>query len=223
MNARRALLPVLYVTLIVAASAPTQATTFTFDLTGNLADLTNVSYPNDPFVQERLYLTDADTGSSTVPGIVMSTGDTVDINVTLSGGTLTLPAAAAANQVEMLVGVLAGPVFNSDWIANKEQYSIDNLGVAPPTGWITGLGGPEALSVGTGSIGPGLSFSFNTLATSFTLERMYDNGGIDIPQVTLTSIEPYLVLSYPVPTPLPAGLWLLLSGLAGFGVLARRD
>jgi hypothetical protein len=65
------------------------------------------------------------------------------------------------------------------------------------------------------------SFSFDAAAMSATINDITLFGN-PVSSVTLEADSPALIMTYPAPVPLPAGFWLLISGLGGLRLLTMR-
>jgi hypothetical protein len=223
MDARHALAGVFSLIATVAFAAPAGAATITYNLIGDPAYLTVVAVPpGDSVLDQRLLLTDADTGLGQVPGSVVSVGDTINATLTLSSA-LTVPYSTAGAAVILELAAVPNNV-GIDYTESATYYD-GGLQVLPPLGFnnVSGSGGALGLGQIAGD-SPTPGFSFDKAIFSATIDSIVDAQiGENLTQTTLTPANPAIeMLTYPQPVPLPAAFWLLLSGIGCLGVLARR-
>lgn len=214
MDARRSLVMVFSLAAIVADVTPAGASTITYNLTGNPADLVNVP-TGDSFIEKILFLTDADTGSSQIPGVAISPGDIINANISLSGPLNVPPGSSIILELQAL------PAGGSVGTAESVSYSNGGVTVAPPPGLgnISDSGGRLSLGQLTTQNTP--SFLFDAVALSGTVTFITQSGQ-SVSSATLQASSPDLVLLHPAPIPVPAAMWLLLSGLGGLRFLVKR-
>jgi hypothetical protein len=221
MDARRSLLPLFFLIVMAAGVvARAGASTLTYDLTGNPAELHTITPTDDPIVQQIFSLTDADNGSNVLPGGVLSVGDTINVNVTLNGA-LTVPAGSGSQTTQAWVDLVGmSPDVGGSFSASLQYYN-NGVQVTPPSEFESVVTGGPILRVGLISVGPTPSFSFDKVVDSITVDSL-NQSGESISQTPLTMAAPEFTIAYPAPVPLPAAFWLLLSGLGGLRALTRN-
>jgi hypothetical protein len=218
MSVRFRLVMGLSLIVIAAGSTSAGAATITYNLTGNPANLINVALPpGDSFAEEVLFLTDADTGSSVIPGTMVSPGDVINANITLSTSLTVPPGSSVQLELQSL------PDGGGFGFTESVSYFLGGTQLSQPPGLVNTVASGPALGLGQLPQLPGdhPSFSFDAADLSATLNDITESGN-PVSSATLEPASPALILLYPTPVPLPAGFELLLSGLAGFGALAIR-
>ena len=201
--------------IALGAVAPAGATTFTYDLTADPADAVHT-------FQQILFLKDADTGSSVVPQISISPGDTVNVNITLSQP-LTVPADS-----QVLLELQTLPDVNTAIkFAESFQYYDAGVQVTSPTGLVNIVGSQGTLTLGqlrsSFNSDPTPSFTFDAATFTATIVDIFQNGQPGVPSATLLEFSPQLKTNNPAPVPLPAAFWLLISGLGSLSVSRRAS
>jgi hypothetical protein len=198
----------------------TQAETVTYTLTGGAA-ISCPSCVGSNLEAYKVDLVDASTGLSSLPGFTLNVGDTIDGTVTLSTP-LTVPAGAGGNGVVLLIAGDGKTTFN---YTDSLSFYDNGVQVAPPSQWSNfnsekGALVPAAFSF---SLAPTPAFTFDQLAFEATVTGMLDQNNNPINTVNLgTFVDPVLQADVN-PVPLPATVWLLLSGIGGLAaVLAKR-
>ena len=221
MNSRR--LPALACLLLLMflALTPVEAATLSYDLTGDPSQLITTLTPGDPWIDQTLYLTDASTGSNLLPGgFVLSVGDTVSVKINFNSP-FTVPASQYGASFDLDLNLANGA--NSFSSTESVSYYENGTPVVP-AGFSGILNGGSRLVLGQwggSSASPG--FSFDEVVFSASVDAMYENGA-GVSSATLLPTQPLVDVLYdPIPTPLPAAIWLLLSGIGGLGLLTRTS
>jgi len=195
----------------LALCAPASANTFTFDLAGD----TTTAYSVPPVLQYKwIDLHDATSGSTTLPGITLHAGDTVQTTVTLNHS---MPFS-------ILDFFLQAANDDSVTLTSDTTYtfSLGGAVVTEPGTWLHANSTDAGLAVGTGSGGPDL-LSADKIIMNIAITSLTDKFGNTVASLELAPGQPYIGFFNPVASaPIPPTLWLMTTALGGLGIFARR-
>jgi len=206
MNCRFAIIGGLIAFLALAA--PATAATISYDLTGDTtAAYTDPGSPGIAFID----LADTSTVSGQVPSQVIRVGDTLHITISLNH-------PISPTEAFLFLHKAPGLAFGFDASMSFFNGATE---VFAPGSWLTpSTGSSEALAFGIGNH----TFESDTL----TFDKIIANVVINVmtrptlilPETwsNLAVYDPNLVAT----TPLPGALLLMMTGLGGLGVVARR-
>lgn len=154
-----------------------------------------------------------------VPGFVMRSYGSYDVNITTSGGiTQHFTGNAVGNNTNPLTGQL-DPAY-------QNQVSFLGGGVVPKGAWVINDGTPNVQVVAEGT--PGATWHSNSFGgyafllradANRTLEWISPTGHSDY---VATDPAAYTSIGLAAPVPVPAAVWLFGSGLLGLGGMASR-
>jgi hypothetical protein len=201
------------------------AASYTFNLTGNLANLSVMQ--GMPAQEGDLALIDTETGLNQTPEFELSAGDTLSGTVMLNKS-LTIPGSGSAVDIDLFNLQTSAP----DTIVNyAPDLSFFNKGakVSPPTGFTDATGSVGGLILGGFDFTPPISsFAFDEIVFGATITSINEDGVGPIPSADILSGSPslqYLVFPpfvAPVPEPATWAMMILGFGLVGLGARARR-
>ena len=219
-------LPSLFVGTCLAAAAwagSAQAADFSFELAGRTADAS--FWQQGGYALGQLPLTDAISGRATLPGIVISLGDTVSATVTLDHPFSIPSAGPALSTVLLYLQDYQQPSPTSVLtVIYSEEISFFEGGVpVQPDASLQAFGGcgGGGLCLGSGSVSGFAGFSFDKLVVSAHVFQILDSDHNSYSSATL--LPSTAALSYSVAAvPEPATFWLMLAGAGTLCYCCRR-
>lgn len=197
----------------LALSAPASAATIDYNLVGD-AEYADPAWPGFTFID----LADAGTGSTVFPGYTLNVGDIIQVTVTLNN-------PASFNWFEIVLQETNETT--TIWFDPTLLFSLGGVTVPEPSSeWSPSVGVTGALGFGAGFYTDVGTFSFDKVIVNAVITALTDPSGGNVSSMVLTQMPypPYVGLYNPsvATTPLPAGLWLMMTALGGLGIVARR-
>jgi hypothetical protein len=207
-----------------ALASTAQAADFTFELAGQTANAN--FWQQGGYSLGQLLLTDAASGDATLPGFVVSLGDTVSATVTLDHPFAIPSAGQAWSTVWLYLQDYQQPSPTSVLtVIYSEQISFFAGGVqVQPDASFQAFGGcgGGGLCLGSGSVSGFAGFSFDKLVVSASVNQILDSDHNSYASATL--LPTTAALSYSIAAvPEPATTTLAAFGLAMLGWLVRRS
>ena len=200
----------------LAMSAPATAANISYNLVGDTA----TTYPSTLYPQwSFIDLSDANTGSSLFPGYTLNVGDTVNLTLTLTSPisftdyTVWMQEAPAGSMIN----------FNPTYL-----YSLGGATVpVPSSNWGYTIGSGDGLAFGgTYVLWGSETFSFDKVIVSAVITSMTDATNQSVTSLGIAEgwagVSIFNVNPQVATTPLPGGLLLMMTGLGGLGIVARR-
>ncbi len=201
------------------------AASYTFNLTGNLANLSVVQ--GMPAQEGDLPLIDALTGLNQTPEFELSAGDNLSGAVTLNKS-LEIPGSGSIVDIDLF----NLPTSASDTIVNYTlslSFLKKGIEVFPPTGFTDVTGSVGDFTLGGYDFSPPISsFAFDKIEFSAAITSIYKDGVGPIPSADIPSGSPSLqYLVFPpfvasVPEPATWAMMILGFSFVGLGIRARR-
>jgi hypothetical protein len=196
-----------------AMSAPATAATITYDLVGDTTTAyTDPSWPGWTYIDT----SDANSGATSFPGYSVEVGDTIQV-------TLSLNNPATFSDLDLFLQEAS----NTAIIVYDRTIQFSLGGVAVPN---PGTGSWNGTSGARGGLGfaPGYfpdsgTLTFDRLVLNAVITELANPGGTAVSSIELLAYPTYVGIYNPsvVTTPLPGGIFLLLTALGGIGIVAR--
>ena len=208
---------------VAAWAGSAQAADFSFELAGQTADAS--FWQQGGYALGQLPLTDAISGRATLPGIVISLGDTVSATVTLDHS-FSIPSAGPAwSTVLLYLQDYQQPSPTSVLtVIYSEEISFFEGGVpVQPDASLQAFGGcgGGGLCLGSGSVSGFAGISFDKLVVSAHVFQILDSDHNSYSSATL--LPSTAALSYSIAAvPEPATFWLMLAGAGTLCYCCRR-
>lgn len=134
-----------------------------------------------------------------------------------------MPASPKDTDIYLSLWSTPSPAVIFSFTESVSYYDKGVL-VSPPSGFNTAESSGGGLILAQGTALPSPGFAFDEVVYSATINSIESVPGTSVSSIA-TNPNQYVsfdVQTYPLPTPLPAGFWLMLSGLGGLGMLFRK-